>query len=171
MTKDEALARLEKARKAITQILDDGQHISDYDPVTDEPIFNRNEKQGSYCYAAAEQAMEALSLLPALREYIEGMKGEDYPTSILPGDPNVNGFGFIDAANPQHIERGVDGWQPIETAPVMTRVILTFNLQDVYAGKQSNIDGLWYDGSWGVPYPNHWIPLPKPPTTQPREGE
>lgn len=48
-------------RSALMQILDDGQHISDYVGPNEAPVFNRNGRQGSYCYAAAEQAMDALA--------------------------------------------------------------------------------------------------------------
>lgn len=54
-------------------------------------------------------------------------------------------------------------WQSIDSAPEMMRLILTFNGTDVYTGEKSNNDGLWYDGSWGVPYPTHWMPLPQAP--------
>lgn len=57
------LPALVEARDALTQILDDGDHISDYIGAEEGPVFNRNEKQGSYCYAAAEQAMKALASL------------------------------------------------------------------------------------------------------------
>jgi hypothetical protein len=55
-------AALIEARDALEQILDDGQHISDYagEYPNERPIFNRNEKQGYYCYAAAEQAMASI---------------------------------------------------------------------------------------------------------------
>lgn len=54
-------------------------------------------------------------------------------------------------------------WQPIETAPRDTRLILTFNFKDVYTGACDNNDALWYDGGWEVPTPTHWMPLPAPP--------
>lgn len=59
---------IEKLVEALTQMLDDGDHISDYVAPNETPVFNRNEKQGYYCYAAAEQAMDALTLAAPLLE-------------------------------------------------------------------------------------------------------
>jgi hypothetical protein len=61
-----------------------------------------------------------------------------------------------------------DGWLPIDRLKPNVRVILTFNFTDVYAGQLED-DGMFYDGSYGIPTPTHWQPLPTPPTKA--EGE
>lgn len=58
-------------------------------------------------------------------------------------------------------------WQPIETAPMDGRRILTFR-----EGFQENIAVAWYSASTDMwipvygdiwPNPTHWMPLPQPP--------
>lgn len=60
-TDTEWRALCEKLVGDLMQILEDGGHITDYVGADETPVFNRNEKQGHYCYAAAEQAMQSLA--------------------------------------------------------------------------------------------------------------
>ncbi len=55
-------------------------------------------------------------------------------------------------------------WQPIETAPKTTQLILAYN-GDIYMLIFWN-GGYWYE--WGIgevkgAEPTHWMPLPEPP--------
>ena len=65
----ELVSRLKVAEEALGQILDDGDHITDYVGEAETPVFNRNGKQGSYCYAAAEQAMDAITACNLTKEW------------------------------------------------------------------------------------------------------
>ena len=63
-------------------------------------------------------------------------------------------------------------WQPIETAPKETRVLLWVPLdKQKWAIRSGGYDlyyGRWfYDGPQDDHQPTHWVPLPDPPKDHP----
>lgn len=66
---------------------------------------------------------------------------------------------------------GMDGWQPIETAPKDGRELLLATQNGIrpYVGKFSQYDLAWCEPSGLIRLPTHWQPLPTPPATAGQE--
>lgn len=143
------------------------QNDSDkYNPHKEKHCYVAKQYWGAICwpptsdspqYSRHRWLMKAISKLPVLAQAIRQLMEER--------DRCREALVAIKGEHEVHAPAKGDGWLDIGALKPNTRAILTFNFTDVYTGQLEN-DGMFYDGSYGIPTPTHYMPLPQPPKSE-----